>query len=56
MEYLLFEAHPAITTRVIDTEDAPALLAALRAGGGHDAVINALPYHLAVATATLKAA
>jgi saccharopine dehydrogenase-like NADP-dependent oxidoreductase len=46
-------AHPAITTQVIDTEDTAALLAALRAGGGHDAVVNALPYHLAVATATL---
>lgn len=45
--------HPAITTQVIDTEDTAALLAALRAGGGHDAVVNALPYHLAVATATL---
>ena len=46
----------AITTRVVDTEDRPALLAALRdAGDGsqHDAVVNALPYHLAVATATL---
>jgi saccharopine dehydrogenase-like NADP-dependent oxidoreductase len=46
-------AHPAITARVVNTEDQPALLAALRAGGGHDAVVNALPYHLAVATATL---
>jgi len=46
----------AITTRVVDTEDRAALLAALRdAGGGsqHDTVVNALPYHLAVATATL---
>ncbi|MES2718172.1 MAG: saccharopine dehydrogenase NADP-binding domain-containing protein [Pseudomonadota bacterium] len=39
-----------ITPRQIDTGDQPALLAALR---GHDAVVNALPYHLAVATATL---
>ena len=46
-------AHPAISPRVVDTEDAPALLAALGACGGHDAVVNALPYHLAVATATL---
>ena len=46
-------AHPAITTQLVDTENGPALLAALRAGGGHDAVVNALPYHLAVATATL---
>lgn len=43
-------AGPGITTRLVDTEDQPALLAALR---GHDAVVNALPYHLAVATATL---
>ena len=45
--------HPALTTHRVDSEDAPALLAALRAGGGHDAIVNALPYHLAVATATL---
>jgi len=43
-------AGPHTTTRQIDTDDQPALLAALR---GHDAVVNALPYHLAVATATL---
>ena len=30
--------HPALTTHRVDSEDAPALLAALRAGGGHDAV------------------
>jgi saccharopine dehydrogenase-like NADP-dependent oxidoreductase len=42
--------HGAITTRVLDTEDARALQAALR---GHDAVLNALPYHLAIGTATL---
>jgi saccharopine dehydrogenase-like NADP-dependent oxidoreductase len=42
--------HDAIATRVLDTEDARALQAALR---GHDAVLNALPYHLAIATATL---
>ena len=46
-------ADPAITSVVVDTEDTPALLAALHAGGGHDTVVNALPYHLAVATATL---
>ena len=43
-----------ITTLAADTENGPALLAALLsggAGGGHDIVINALPYHLAVATA-----
>lgn len=40
----------SITTQAIDSADAPALLAALR---GHDAVVNALPYHLAIATATL---
>ena len=43
-------AGPHTTTRQIDTDDQPALLAALH---GHDAVVNALPYHLAVATATL---
>jgi saccharopine dehydrogenase-like NADP-dependent oxidoreductase len=40
-----------IATVVVDTADRRALLAALRADGGHDAVVNALPYHLAVATA-----
>jgi saccharopine dehydrogenase-like NADP-dependent oxidoreductase len=44
------EAHPAVSVRSLDTEDAQALLSALR---GHDAVINALPYHLATRTATL---
>jgi saccharopine dehydrogenase-like NADP-dependent oxidoreductase len=43
-------AGAGITPRQVDTEDQPALLAALR---GHDAVVNALPYHLAIATATL---
>lgn len=42
--------HAAVTTRVLDTEDALSLQAALR---GHDAVLNALPYHLAITTATL---
>ncbi len=36
-------------TRVVDTADAEALLAALQ---GHEAVINALPYHLATQVAT----
>ncbi len=40
-------------TRVVDTEDPRALLAALRADGGHDAIVNALPYHQAIAVATL---
>jgi saccharopine dehydrogenase-like NADP-dependent oxidoreductase len=35
---------------VVDTDDARALLAAI---SGHDAVVNALPYHLAIRTATL---
>ena len=39
-----------ITTRVVNTEDSAALLAAL---AGQDTVVNALPYHLAVATATV---
>jgi saccharopine dehydrogenase-like NADP-dependent oxidoreductase len=42
-------AAEGIRTQVCDTEEATALLAALR---GHDAVVNALPYHLAVATAS----
>src|SRR5574340_1419517 len=41
------------TTRAVDTEDTRALLDALRADGGHDAIVNALPYHRAVAVATL---
>ncbi len=41
---------PGITTHVVDSDDAPALLSALR---GHDAVVNALPYHLATTAATL---
>ena len=45
--------HPAITAQVSDTEDSAALLAALQSAGGHQIVINALPYHLAVATATV---
>ncbi len=44
---------PGIRTQVVDTEQGAALLAALRAQGGQDTVVNALPYHLAVATATL---
>ena len=43
-------AGPGIATLAIDSADQPALLAALR---GHGAVVNALPYHLAIATATL---
>ena len=45
-----------VSTRVADTENGAALLAALRdapGGGRHDMVVNALPYHLAVATATV---
>jgi saccharopine dehydrogenase-like NADP-dependent oxidoreductase len=45
-----------LSTRMTDTENAAALLAALRdapGGGGHDTVVNALPYHLAVTTATV---
>lgn len=38
-----------IETRVVDTEEATALRDALR---GHEAVINALPYHLATLAAT----
>jgi saccharopine dehydrogenase-like NADP-dependent oxidoreductase len=43
-------AHPAVRSVSVDTEDAAALLPVLR---GHDAVINALPYHLATRAATL---
>jgi saccharopine dehydrogenase-like NADP-dependent oxidoreductase len=39
-----------ITTAVVDTEDKPALAALLR---GQDAVVNALPYHLAIPAAHL---
>ena len=49
-------AGAGLTTRVVDTEDPPTLLATLcdaPGGGRHDAVVNALPYHLATATATL---
>lgn len=38
-----------VATQVADTADARQLLAAMR---GHDAVINALPYHLAITAAT----
>ena len=41
-----------ISNLVADTEQHAALLAALQAGGGHQVVVNALPYHLAVTTAT----
>jgi saccharopine dehydrogenase-like NADP-dependent oxidoreductase len=40
---------PGLTTQVVDTDTPAALLAAIR---GHDAVVNALPYHLAIPTAT----
>jgi saccharopine dehydrogenase-like NADP-dependent oxidoreductase len=40
----------AVTTRRLASDDTGALFAALR---GHDAVLNALPYHLAVGAATL---
>ena len=43
-------AGPALTGRVVDSDDAHALLGALR---GHEAVVNALPYHLATTAATL---
>jgi saccharopine dehydrogenase-like NADP-dependent oxidoreductase len=41
--------HPRLRTRVAETADAGELLAALR---GQDAVLNALPYHLATLAAT----
>ncbi len=42
-------AHARVRTLQADTSSAPALLAALQ---GHDAVVNALPYHLATLAAT----
>jgi saccharopine dehydrogenase-like NADP-dependent oxidoreductase len=42
-------AGAGVRTQVVDTEKPAALVAALR---GHDAVINALPYHLATLAAT----
>jgi saccharopine dehydrogenase-like NADP-dependent oxidoreductase len=42
--------HAAVRTARVDTEDRAALLSAI---AGHDTVVNALPYHLAVATATV---
>lgn len=45
----LLPRHAALSTKVADSADAPALLAALE---GQDAVINALPYHQAVQAAT----
>ena len=41
---------PGITSQVVDTEDWAALKGVL---AGHDTVVNALPYHLAVATASV---
>ena len=41
---------PGVKPLQVDTEDRRALLPAIT---GHDAVINALPYHLAVPTATM---
>lgn len=41
--------HLAVTTELVDTADASALRACL---AGYDAVINALPYHLAINAAT----
>jgi len=43
-------AGRGIATQVVDTEDGRTMLAALK---GQDTVVNALPYHLAIATAAL---
>jgi saccharopine dehydrogenase-like NADP-dependent oxidoreductase len=43
-------AAPAIDTRTADTEDGVAMRRVLQ---GHDAIVNALPYHLAIPMATL---
>ena len=48
--YLAPLAAEGIATAEVDSADARALAAALR---GQDAVVNALPYHLAVSAATL---
>ena len=48
--YLATLAAEGIATAEVDSADARALAAALR---GQDAVVNALPYHLAVSAATL---
>lgn len=48
-------AADGVATRVVDTEDGRALLDALTrpaSGGRVDTVVNALPYHLAIASAT----
>lgn len=48
-------AAEGLATRVVDTEDGRALLDALTrpaSGGRVDTVVNALPYHLAIASAT----
>ena len=42
-------AHDALSTLQVDTSDGPTLLRTLR---GQDAVVNALPYHLATLAAT----
>ena len=46
-------AGPALAIRIVDTEDPGVLHAALLAGGGADAIVNALPFHLATRSATL---
>jgi saccharopine dehydrogenase-like NADP-dependent oxidoreductase len=50
LERLATALGDTVATCVVDSEDARALLGALR---GQDAVLNALPYHLAVTVATL---
>ena len=61
----VFDKNPAalariggrgVRTCVADTEHGPSLLAVLGGQGGFEAVVNALPYHLAVATATVARA
>ena len=49
-QYLKVLANEGITTVRVDSEDTAALGAALR---GKDAVVNALPYHLAITAAQL---
>jgi saccharopine dehydrogenase-like NADP-dependent oxidoreductase len=50
LELLAADGDSAAATRVIDTSDSGALRQAL---AGHDAVLNALPYHLATLAASV---
>ena len=51
-QYLKVLADEGIVTVAVDSDDKAALAAQLR---GKDAVVNALPYHLAITAAQLRA-